>query len=1090
MKGDFSRGALDLAGVSRVLMQQGRVQLDADWNTAVAALERRTRIALGDLFGNDGPVGPAAVPAEGGGFAITQRGGLVFDGKTTYVRAERGPSLNDRSRVTIDAWIAPRAGGRGGTLLARLDHDRHGRPLGEFALRVDARGRLTFLRVEHARGGDAFAVEEIVVLGEGEDIVIADLVAERPGHVVALHASVPVPFGRISHVAVVQDGHRVALYVDGRFAGERHLGRGFVDTSVPFLGGAQLRHGRVADVFDGTIDGLTVRACAHHHHRRQHRRCRERVLFRLDDGSVGTHPPVRAPRTFAVSAGRAYIGGLLCENALETPLELPALTSTGVTVVYAEVAEVLATSIDDPRLADPALGGLDTAAVVRTQARVRAMPLAQARALLRRGDDRGRLAFVRDVAASVLGNQLVRVEVYRGGYADGTFAPGDARVLAASTNAAHALVVAGATGWTSGQPLAIVPTTGTASTTTVTARNADGTYTVADPLPTGAFGVVPLATVTWSRDNASLAFPIAPTTGPTDRFTLTDPVGRSLGVRVGDIVEIRDAQTVSDGRGALRTVANVAHDGPDTVMVELDAAVPMVGSGGVARVWDAFLADGGSTVAERIVSSNAPVALAEGLGVRCTAGSYRVGDYWWTALRVDVDGLWDWPLDESGAPQALAPQGIERVYAPLALVQQHGDRRARVRDLRRVIVPLGEERRGTTHGAASAYDDRPPSDPDEPDAPPDRRPPDEHHHHHHHHHHDERHEHATLPHEALLLTREPHSPRGYRATGTVVRERHPAPLWASAGAAPFVGRALAVAWQDVVFAYVEATGHLWRYDPAAHGAARWERRRIPDGPARHGAALVAGATSVYLIGGFDDRHRPTRRCDRYDPDDDVWTVEPSLRTARASFGAAVVDGTIVVLGGVRRVPFFGSRFASRRVESFTPGAARWRRRAPLPRRREGCGALAVGRRVYLIGGSAQRLFVREGAVGAGVELVAPFSGEAWEGAPLGVAVRDPRLALVDEGIVVAGGRTALGDAQPTEWYSLLGTGGVPFASLDRTAPGLAALDGTLYAVAGENLRGAVNAVERCRVSTPLYVHRRERDEYDQAAEGAVDADAR
>lgn len=55
MEGDFTRNSDDLAGsYSGVLMQQGRVQLDADWNEQWAIQNRALRAALRDLIGQHG----------------------------------------------------------------------------------------------------------------------------------------------------------------------------------------------------------------------------------------------------------------------------------------------------------------------------------------------------------------------------------------------------------------------------------------------------------------------------------------------------------------------------------------------------------------------------------------------------------------------------------------------------------------------------------------------------------------------------------------------------------------------------------------------------------------------------------------------------------------------------------------------------------------------------------------------------------------------------------------------------------------------------------------------------------------------------
>ena len=65
MKGDFTRDTFDpLKNFSRVLMQQGRVQLDADWNEQTAILLHYIRTLATDLLG------PHAGPADAMGFDL------------------------------------------------------------------------------------------------------------------------------------------------------------------------------------------------------------------------------------------------------------------------------------------------------------------------------------------------------------------------------------------------------------------------------------------------------------------------------------------------------------------------------------------------------------------------------------------------------------------------------------------------------------------------------------------------------------------------------------------------------------------------------------------------------------------------------------------------------------------------------------------------------------------------------------------------------------------------------------------------------------------------------------------------------------
>ena len=73
MKGDFSRDTFDKAKhFSRVLMQQGRVQLDADWNEQASILLHYIRTLAEDL------IGPYGGPEANYGFEITPDGSDDF----------------------------------------------------------------------------------------------------------------------------------------------------------------------------------------------------------------------------------------------------------------------------------------------------------------------------------------------------------------------------------------------------------------------------------------------------------------------------------------------------------------------------------------------------------------------------------------------------------------------------------------------------------------------------------------------------------------------------------------------------------------------------------------------------------------------------------------------------------------------------------------------------------------------------------------------------------------------------------------------------------------------------------------------------
>src|SRR5690349_1470414 len=74
MKGDFTRDTFDARKhYTRVLMQQGRVQLDADWNEQISSLLHYMRALAADL------IGPYGGPEKDLGFRLSTNPDLSND---------------------------------------------------------------------------------------------------------------------------------------------------------------------------------------------------------------------------------------------------------------------------------------------------------------------------------------------------------------------------------------------------------------------------------------------------------------------------------------------------------------------------------------------------------------------------------------------------------------------------------------------------------------------------------------------------------------------------------------------------------------------------------------------------------------------------------------------------------------------------------------------------------------------------------------------------------------------------------------------------------------------------------------------------
>jgi uncharacterized protein DUF6519 len=399
------------------------------------------------------------------------------------------------------------------------------------------------------------------------------------------------------------------------------------------------------------------------------------------------------PADFTISAGRMYVDGILLEND-------PPGTGTTATywnqpdghldqatkgdqlparpyLVYVRVWERLITAVEDPGIREIALGdfGPDTAARARIVWQVAAHsltsdeieskqwlrwrhqfyePRSELTARAKRPADASQN--VCDVApgASYTGteNQLYRVEVHNGGEA------------------------------------AVVGTTGKITGTG--------------------------ATFKWSRENASVVFPIVPPAAAEVEVATLGHDGK-LGLEVGDWVEVVDdayASRLADDVPVrpLPPLNRVVAIDPADRLITLDrepgSGWPGLGANPalhpLLRRWDHpatahseagdlnVAADGALPVIE-----DSWIDLEDGVQIRFepavqSAGTvvprkYRRGDYWLIPART-IPGDVLWPQDANG-PVARAPDGVEYHYAPLAYAAPGA---TGLNDLRMIIEPLAK----------------------------------------------------------------------------------------------------------------------------------------------------------------------------------------------------------------------------------------------------------------------------------------------------------------------------------------------------------------------------------------------------------------
>jgi cytoskeletal protein CcmA (bactofilin family) len=431
MKGDFTRFTFNpKKHYSGVLMQQGRVQLDADWNEQAAIDAYRREVLARDTVGFDGA--PVADP----GFELSAHPALAFDGENDYVFVEgrrRAFSFHGREPFTIEAWVRPREVGESSTIFGKFNPRFESAWLrGGYFCAVDAEGTVSFHRVEIERDEeeDLPVEEELAVepgdgseedeaTGEEEDDEIVEVeeedeVEETEARRLTLrhvHTIERLPWDRFSHVAVTFDGHESRIYIGGRLAAQqRHEGRG-ARTSSPVLIGARLLDDEPAWFFAGQLSDVRVWRVARtqeeiERHMRRRLSGRERGLVacwpcdrirdeRIHDitghrhaGWLGRGHAQQMPTLVAgelrIGRGRYYVAGRLCENDAEVAytaqpdypgaLLPPRSDTTAIYLAYLDVWARFISEIEDPSVREVALGGPDTAGRSQTLAQVKLLP--------------------------------------------------------------------------------------------------------------------------------------------------------------------------------------------------------------------------------------------------------------------------------------------------------------------------------------------------------------------------------------------------------------------------------------------------------------------------------------------------------------------------------------------------------------------------------------------------------------------------------------------------------------------------------------------------------------------------------------------
>ena len=166
----------------------------------------------------------------------------------------------------------------------------------------------------------------------------------------------------------------------------------------------------------------------------------------------------------------------------------------------------------------------------------------------------------------------------------------------------------------------------------------------------------------------------------------------------------------------------------------------------------------------------------------------------------------------------------------------------------------------------------------------------------------------------------------------------------------------------------QAQGIVTEYDAATE---TWTAKQKMLVPAHHPASVALDG-KIYVFGGFVGRPgtkvwQPIANAVVYDPASDSWKELAPLPTARGSAQAVAVGGKIYVIGGAHaNIPgkpgteplWVGvPQIVTGAVEEYDPATNSWRARAPMPTGRNHFFAAAVDGRIYAVYGRIGTSFV-------------------------------------------------------------------------------------------------------------------------------------
>jgi N-acetylneuraminic acid mutarotase len=254
-------------------------------------------------------------------------------------------------------------------------------------------------------------------------------------------------------------------------------------------------------------------------------------------------------------------------------------------------------------------------------------------------------------------------------------------------------------------------------------------------------------------------------------------------------------------------------------------------------------------------------------------------------------------------------------------------------------------------------------------------------------------------------------------------------------------------------------------------AQKWERLAPFPEPSEELYGIAAGG-KLYVMGGLAPGWKPKALVYEYDPDNDTWTKKKNMPLASHHVALAELNGKIYVMGGFK-YPDSGKP-GWQPIDNaweYDPRKDTWRALAPMPTKRGSPNAVAVGGKIYVIGGAG----VHPGSKAVDIHPARPHRAlstnevydpatNTWESrSPMPTARNHAAAGAVDNRIYVIGGRIGAAfitraanvgivevyDPATDQWGALMAPMPTP-----RSAVAWGTYRGRIYVAGGEERWGA------------------------------------